>query len=169
MKKTIKRTLRVSKYVIYKETLVDYKEHFWSFLGAFFGIGIIAFIQSHSLTETENIFLISSWCIQRSYLRSHPKSTGTTQKSGGRPCTFGTRRGYGLSVYSGYYLALCPTGCCFFYCSDAIYQDFAPTGRRYCPDCSKLYRKDSGIGILVRYLPSAFGVYYPVACGIIFQ
>ncbi len=31
MKKTIKRTFRVSKYVIYKETLVDYKEHFWSF------------------------------------------------------------------------------------------------------------------------------------------
>ncbi|MBB4805675.1 CBS-domain-containing membrane protein [Chryseobacterium defluvii] len=61
MKKTIKRTFRVSKYVIYKETLVDYKEHFWSFLGAFFGIGIIAFIQSHSLSATENIFLIGSF------------------------------------------------------------------------------------------------------------
>ncbi|WP_294311301.1 HPP family protein [uncultured Chryseobacterium sp.] len=61
MKKTIKRTFRVSKYVIYKETLVDYKEHFWSFLGAFFGIGIIAFIQSHSLAATENIFLIGSF------------------------------------------------------------------------------------------------------------
>jgi len=61
MKKTIKRTLRISKYVIYRETLVDYKEHFWSFLGAFFGIGIIAFIQSHSLSATENIFLIGSF------------------------------------------------------------------------------------------------------------
>ena len=61
MKKTIKRTLRISKYVIYKETLVDYKEHFWSFLGAFFGIGIIAFIQSQSLLSTENIFLIGSF------------------------------------------------------------------------------------------------------------
>jgi CBS domain-containing membrane protein len=61
MKKTIKRTFRVSKYVIYRETLVDYKEHFWSFLGAFFGIGIIAFIQSHALSETENIFLIGSF------------------------------------------------------------------------------------------------------------
>ncbi len=61
MKKTIKRTLRVSKYVIYKETLVDYKEHFWSFLGAFVGIGIIAFIQSHTLAATENIFLIGSF------------------------------------------------------------------------------------------------------------
>jgi len=47
--------------VIYRETLVDYKEHFWSFLGAFFGIGIIAFIQSHTLSATENIFLIGSF------------------------------------------------------------------------------------------------------------
>ena len=61
VKKAFKRTLRVSKYVIYKETLVDYKEHFWSFLGAFFGIGIIAFIQSHTLSATENIFLIGSF------------------------------------------------------------------------------------------------------------
>ncbi|ASK29549.1 HPP family protein [Chryseobacterium sp. T16E-39] len=61
MKQKIKRTIRVSKYVIYKETLVDYKEHFWSFLGAFFGIGIIAFIQSHYLLEQENVFLIGSF------------------------------------------------------------------------------------------------------------
>ncbi|ATL75914.1 HPP family protein [Chryseobacterium piperi] len=61
MRQKIKRTFRVSKYVIYKETLVDYKEHFWSFLGAFFGIGIIAFIQSHYLLEQENIFLIGSF------------------------------------------------------------------------------------------------------------
>jgi len=61
VRKTIKRTYRVSKYVIYKETLVDYKEHFWSFLGAFFGIGIIAFLQSHYLLEQENVFLIGSF------------------------------------------------------------------------------------------------------------
>ncbi len=61
MKQHIKRGLRVSRYVIYKETLVDYREHFWSFLGAFAGIGLIAFFQSHVLTETENIFLIGSF------------------------------------------------------------------------------------------------------------
>ncbi|MFL9833025.1 HPP family protein [Chryseobacterium terrae] len=61
MKKNLKRTLRVSKYVIYKETLVDYKEHFWSFLGAFFGIGLIAFLQSHYLLQQENVFLIGSF------------------------------------------------------------------------------------------------------------
>jgi CBS-domain-containing membrane protein len=46
---------------MYKETLVDSKEHLWSFLGAFVGIGLIAFIQSHSLTQYENIFLIGSF------------------------------------------------------------------------------------------------------------
>ncbi|WP_299181642.1 HPP family protein [uncultured Chryseobacterium sp.] len=61
MKKTIKRTYRVSKYVIYRETLIDYKEHFWSFLGAFFGIGLIAFFQSQFLLQEENVFLIGSF------------------------------------------------------------------------------------------------------------
>jgi CBS domain-containing membrane protein len=61
MKKAIKRTYRISKYVIYKETLVDLKEHFWSFIGAFFGIGTIAFIQSLFLPHLENIFLIGSF------------------------------------------------------------------------------------------------------------
>lgn len=60
-KKTVKRTFRISKYIIYRETFVDYKEYFWSFLGAFMGIGIIAYIQSHYLLEVENIFLIGSF------------------------------------------------------------------------------------------------------------
>ncbi len=47
--------------MIYKETLVDSKEHFWSFIGAFVGIAIIAFLQSHFLTKDENIFLIGSF------------------------------------------------------------------------------------------------------------
>lgn len=47
--------------MIYKETLVDYKEHFWSFVGAFIGIGLIAFFQSYILTKEENIFLIGSF------------------------------------------------------------------------------------------------------------
>lgn len=61
IKKQLKRGYRISKYVIYKETLVDYKEQFWAFLGSFIGIGAIAFIQSQYLTELENIFLIGSF------------------------------------------------------------------------------------------------------------
>lgn len=59
--KRIKRTIRISKYVIYKETLVDYKEKILSFLGAFIGIGLIAFFQSRFLPNTENVFLIGSF------------------------------------------------------------------------------------------------------------
>jgi len=47
--------------VIYKETLVDYKEHIWSFIGSFIGIGLIAFIQSKTLLDIDNIFLIGSF------------------------------------------------------------------------------------------------------------
>lgn len=61
MKQKIKRGIRVSRYVIYKETLVDYREHIWSFLGAFTGIGIIAFLQSLMLEKAENVFLIGSF------------------------------------------------------------------------------------------------------------
>lgn len=61
MKKKIKRTLRISRYVVYKETLVDSREHLWSFIGAFCGIGLIAFIQSLSLDRLENVFLIGSF------------------------------------------------------------------------------------------------------------
>jgi CBS-domain-containing membrane protein len=61
VRKKIKRGLRVSRYVIYKETLVDYREHLWSFCGAFTGIGIIAFLQSLMLSRLENIFLIGSF------------------------------------------------------------------------------------------------------------
>jgi CBS-domain-containing membrane protein len=61
MKKKLQRTLRVSKYIVYRETLVDFKEHFWSFIGAFCGIGLIAFLQGYQLTKEENIFLIGSF------------------------------------------------------------------------------------------------------------
>ena len=55
------RRYRVTRYVVYKETLVDFKEHFWAFVGAFVGLGIIAFIQSKTLGDIENIFLIGSF------------------------------------------------------------------------------------------------------------
>ena len=61
VKKIIKRGLRVSRYVVYKETLVDFKEHFWSFIGAFIGIGLIAFYQCYIITKNENLFLIGSF------------------------------------------------------------------------------------------------------------
>jgi CBS domain-containing membrane protein len=61
LKKQIYRQLRVYRYVFYRETLVDPREHFWSFVGAFVGIFTIAFTQSLHLPLLENVFLIGSF------------------------------------------------------------------------------------------------------------
>lgn len=51
-----------SWYFIFKETLSNSREHFWSFVGSFVGIGIIAYLQTKiHLAEYENIFLIGSF------------------------------------------------------------------------------------------------------------
>jgi CBS domain-containing membrane protein len=61
MKEKIKRGVRISRYVIYRETLVDFREHFWAFMGSFVGIGIIAYIQSHFMSMNDLLFLIGSF------------------------------------------------------------------------------------------------------------
>ena len=57
----IKRNYRKTKYILYKETLVDFKEHFWAFLGSFIGIGIMAYMQSNTLLHSDVVFLIGSF------------------------------------------------------------------------------------------------------------
>jgi CBS domain-containing membrane protein len=49
------------RYVIYKETLIDFKDHFWTFVGSFLGIGIIGFLNEKSFTDSDNLFLIGSF------------------------------------------------------------------------------------------------------------
>lgn len=61
MKNKIKRNIRIARYVIYKETIIDKSDIFWTFLGGFFGIGIIGFISSRYFTLNDNIFLIGSF------------------------------------------------------------------------------------------------------------
>ena len=61
IKKSIKRISRISKYVVYKETLVDWKEHVWSFIGSFVGIGLIALLQTRDFGSEEQILLIGSF------------------------------------------------------------------------------------------------------------
>src|SRR6478609_283995 len=57
----IKKTYHKTKYILYKETLVDYKEQFWSFLGSFVGIGILAYIQSIHFKGNDAVYLIGSF------------------------------------------------------------------------------------------------------------
>lgn len=60
VKHKIRRGYRIAKYVVYRETLINNVEHFWSFVGAFIGIGIIAFLQSR-FEDADNLFLIGSF------------------------------------------------------------------------------------------------------------
>ncbi|MCD0471346.1 HPP family protein [Flavobacterium sp. JAS] len=57
----IKRGYRKTRYILYKETLIDYKEHFWSFLGSFVGIGILSYLESIRFSGSDIVFLIGSF------------------------------------------------------------------------------------------------------------
>lgn len=59
--KQIKRNYRKARYVVYKETLIDHKEHFWAFLGSFIGLGAIAFLQYRAFPQQDFVFLIGSF------------------------------------------------------------------------------------------------------------
>ena len=59
--KRLKRSYRKVKYVLYRETLVDWREHLFTFIGAFMGIAIIGFINSKYFIASDNLFLIGSF------------------------------------------------------------------------------------------------------------
>jgi CBS-domain-containing membrane protein len=61
MKDRLNRSYRKVRYVMYRETLVDFREHLFTFLGAFFGIGIIGFLNSKYMLLNDNLFLIGSF------------------------------------------------------------------------------------------------------------
>ena len=57
----IKKGYRKTRYILYKETLIDFKEHFWAFVGSFIGIGGIAYFNSHHLVDSDTVYLIGSF------------------------------------------------------------------------------------------------------------
>lgn len=61
IRKRIKRTVRISRYIVYRETLIDRKTHFWAFIGSFAGIACIGSLQKFSLASQDNLFLIGSF------------------------------------------------------------------------------------------------------------
>lgn len=61
MKQRIRTHVRRARYIFYKETLVDFTEHFWTFLGSFFGIGLIGLIHNQFFSPSDNLFLIGSF------------------------------------------------------------------------------------------------------------
>lgn len=59
IKKT--KTYRKTKYLLYKETLIDFEEHLWSFIGSFVGLGIICFLNYEVLSQYDLTLLIGSF------------------------------------------------------------------------------------------------------------
>lgn len=59
--KKIKRTYRRARYVFYKETLIDFKEHFWAFVGSFIGLGTITYLQYQAFAPQDVVLLIGSF------------------------------------------------------------------------------------------------------------
>lgn len=61
MKKKLKKHFRRVRYIVYRETLIDYKEHLFTFLGSFTGIGLIGLVNSRHFKISDNMFLIGSF------------------------------------------------------------------------------------------------------------
>ena len=59
LKKT--KTYRRTRYLLYKETLVDFKEHFWAFVGSFVGLGTISYLNFELLSKYDLTLLIGSF------------------------------------------------------------------------------------------------------------
>ena len=61
MRQKIRRHAKKAKKIIYEETLIDFKEHLWTFIGSFSGIAILGFLNSKYFTLYDNLFLIGSF------------------------------------------------------------------------------------------------------------
>lgn len=57
----MRRSYRVARYVVYRQTIIEPSDHFWTFVGAFIGIGLIGFTQQSNFTGTDTVFLIGSF------------------------------------------------------------------------------------------------------------
>jgi len=61
MKQKIKRSYRITKYVIYRQTILEPLDHLWTFIGAFTGIGTIGLLHENSFATQDHVFLIGSF------------------------------------------------------------------------------------------------------------
>jgi CBS domain-containing membrane protein len=61
VKKRIERRYRIARYVIYRQTILEPVDHFWTFLGAFTAIAAIGLLQQSRFTQQDDVFLIGSF------------------------------------------------------------------------------------------------------------
>ncbi|GEP89778.1 HPP family protein [Chitinophaga terrae (ex Kim and Jung 2007)] len=74
MKHKIRRGIRVARYVVYRETLVDKQNIFWSFIGAFIGIAAVGLLSHYYLPAKDNLFLIGSFGASAVLIYGHTQS-----------------------------------------------------------------------------------------------
>lgn len=60
-RRIIRKQYRKARYILYRETLIDTKEHVLTFIGSFVGIGLIGLLNSKYLVASDNLFLIGSF------------------------------------------------------------------------------------------------------------
>ncbi|MBF9142629.1 HPP family protein [Hymenobacter properus] len=61
MRTRLRRHARRLKVVVYEETLFDFNEHLWTFLGAFVGIGLVGLLHRYHVAPADAPLLIGSF------------------------------------------------------------------------------------------------------------
>lgn len=61
MKLFKKRPYRIVRYVIYRQTLINPVDHFWTFLGSFIAIAALGLLNQSQLAQQDCVFLIGSF------------------------------------------------------------------------------------------------------------
>ena len=61
MKNAVRRNLRIVRYILYRETILEKKEILWTFLGSFCGISLIGLTEDYLLAGIDVVFLIGSF------------------------------------------------------------------------------------------------------------
>ncbi|KUG08499.1 HPP family protein [Solirubrum puertoriconensis] len=61
MRRRLRGHARRVKLIVYEETLFDYREHFWTFLGAFTGIALIGLLNRLLLGPHDTLLLVGSF------------------------------------------------------------------------------------------------------------
>jgi len=61
MKQRIRKQYRITRYIIYRETILNPIDHPWTFIGTFIAIATIGWLQQTHFTKQDSIFLIGSF------------------------------------------------------------------------------------------------------------
>ncbi|MCR5889387.1 HPP family protein [Hymenobacter sp. J193] len=61
MRRKLRGHARRARVIIYQETLFDYKEHLWTFVGAFTGMGLIGLLSRYVFGPSDTLLLVGSF------------------------------------------------------------------------------------------------------------